>query len=128
MPNQQAVNQLANTLADIYNDMLPEPTSDAMEAAMDEIRDKHQQIANRMAAAINTFVKKSTVTIDIPWPKIKQLLEQKLTPEIFMNKADMTWCNLRPTQVRRLRNDSIIELETYAGTMVVTVSKTNGIS
>ena len=65
MPNQQAVNQLANTLADIYNDMLPEPTSDAMEAAMDEIRDKHQQIANRMAAAINTFVKKSTVTIDI---------------------------------------------------------------
>lgn len=85
MPSPQAVNELASTLTNIFNDGLPETdtslpqeTQNAINDAMASIRDKNEAMAQQMAAAINTFIKKSTVKVSIQWQELRGHIMQNI--------------------------------------------------
>lgn len=96
MPGPQAVNELAGALTTILNSSLPttdtslpQDTQNAINDAMNQIRDKNYQMAQQIATAINAFVRKSTVRVTIPYTAIRDLLFAKLHPNVFLSNDDV---------------------------------------
>ena len=135
MPSQQAVTQLATTIAQAFNAMLPEPDPTlpedvrrAISDSMDEVRAKNQTMSQIVAGAINTFIKQSSVTFEIPWDKLRPMLVNKLDPNIKMVYSDVLICAQQPATPRRLTSGSSIVLAQSGGVPSITITKNNAIS
>lgn len=134
MPNQQAVTALATEIARIYNSSLPVPdtslpieTQRQMAAAMADIRNKNNSMAAQLATAINVFVKKSTVKVNLPWNKLRVMLNGRFSPVVKLSSLDIVWCQNHPGLSKTLSEESEIVLSPPNDTVSIDIENTNAI-
>lgn len=126
MPNAQAVNELATAITNIFNNALPPSTPETVEA-MADIRDKNAVMAAGIASAINTFVKKSKVTMTLRWSDVRTLLVGKLRPRTMINGNDVLYVQQNPGALRQLSNGTEIIIHTTGGNTSLNISRENAI-
>lgn len=127
MPNYQAIGQLATSIANAFNDMLPEPTTPEMQDAMEDIRTKNTQLASTIANAINTFLGRQTIQINLSWTDLRPLILDKLGNRAFMNHADIQYCVDNPLISKALTSGTRVEVYQSGGTESITLVQHNAI-
>ncbi len=127
MPNYQAIEQLSTAIADAFNNMLPEPTTPEMQDAMDDIRTKNTQLASTIANAINVFIGRQTIQMNLSWTDLRPLILDKLGNRAFINHADIQYCVDNPYTTRGLSHGTRIEVNQSGGTESVTLVQHNAI-
>ena len=134
MPDTAAVNTLANAITAAFDSIipetdqtLPEDTRNAIDTAMNKIKENNRQLADALADAINTFVKKSKVKITVPWTTLQPMIIGKVVVSTRIKQADVDMCKSYPSMSHPLDTTVITRYSGGEGTSSVVIEQDNAI-